>query len=150
MMEKILHYLKILLYLFDKIGILYNMWLDFFFICFVCSHGFWYSHNTMESGHHWILTHLNTHYNGVIMSAIASQITSLTILYSIVFQGADQRNISGRCHWPLWGEINGDRWTVRHKRPVKREMFPFDDVIMLTGKTEYSINSLAPKQHGQL
>ena len=32
----------------------------------------------------------NTHYNDVIMSEIASQITSLTIVYSSVYSGADQ------------------------------------------------------------
>ena len=32
-----------------------------------------------------------THYNDVIMSAMASQITSLTIVYSMVYSGADQR-----------------------------------------------------------
>ena len=31
------------------------------------------------------------HYNGVIMSAMASQITSLAIVYSTVYSGADQR-----------------------------------------------------------
>ena len=31
------------------------------------------------------------HYNDVIMGAIASQITSLTIVYSIVYSDADQR-----------------------------------------------------------
>ena len=31
------------------------------------------------------------HYNDVIMGAIASQITSLTIVYSMVYSGADQR-----------------------------------------------------------
>ena len=34
------------------------------------------------------------HYNDVIMSAMASQITSLTIVYSTVYSGADQRNTS--------------------------------------------------------
>ena len=33
----------------------------------------------------------NGHYNDVIMGAIASQITSLTIVYSIVYSDADQR-----------------------------------------------------------
>ena len=33
----------------------------------------------------------NHHYDDVIMSAIASQITSLTIVYSIVYSDADQR-----------------------------------------------------------
>ena len=31
------------------------------------------------------------HYNGVLMGAVASQITSLTIVYSAVYSGADQR-----------------------------------------------------------
>ena len=31
------------------------------------------------------------HYNDVIMGMIASQITSLTIVYSAVYSGADQR-----------------------------------------------------------
>ena len=34
---------------------------------------------------------LHPHYNDVIMGAIASQITSLTIVYSIVYSDADQR-----------------------------------------------------------
>ena len=34
---------------------------------------------------------IHTHYNDVIMSAMASQITCLTIVYSIVYSGADQR-----------------------------------------------------------
>ena len=35
------------------------------------------------------------HYNGVIMGAMASQITSLTIVYSTVYSGADQRKHQG-------------------------------------------------------
>ena len=54
-----------------------------------------------------------THYGDVIMGAMASQITSLTLtsVYSIVYSGADQRNIKAPCHWPLCEEITGDRWT---------------------------------------
>ena len=32
-----------------------------------------------------------SHYNDVIMSTLASQITSLTIIYSTAYSGADQR-----------------------------------------------------------
>ena len=35
--------------------------------------------------------HVKCHYNDVIMSAMASQITSLTIGYSTVYSGADQK-----------------------------------------------------------
>ena len=47
------------------------------------------------------------HYNDVIMGTIASQITSLTIVYSTVYSDADQKNIKGPRHWPLCGEFTG-------------------------------------------
>ena len=69
------------------------------------------------------------HYNDVIMGAIASQITSLTIVYSIVYSEADNKHQSFaslafvlRIHR---GPVNSP-----HKWPVTRKMFPFDDVIM--------------------
>ena len=64
------------------------------------------------------------HYSDVIMSAMASQITSLGIVYSTVCSGAD--------HWPM--TVRGiPRWPVNspHKGPVKRKMFPFVDVVMV-------------------
>ena len=48
-----------------------------------------------------------SHYIDVIMTPIASQITSLTVVYSIVYSGADQRKHQTRRHWPLCGEITG-------------------------------------------
>ena len=51
---------------------------------------------------------LTTHYDDVIMSAIASQITSLTIVYPIVYSDADQRKIKAPRHWPLCGEFTGN------------------------------------------
>ena len=53
------------------------------------------------------------HYGDVIMGAIASQITSLTIVYSTVYSDADQRKIKASRHWPLCGEFTGDRWIPR-------------------------------------
>ena len=47
------------------------------------------------------------HYDDVIMTTIASQITSLTVVYSVVYSGADQRNINAPRHWPLCGEFTG-------------------------------------------
>ena len=47
------------------------------------------------------------HYNDVIMSTMASQITSLMIVYSTAFSGADQRNIKAPRHWLFWGEFTG-------------------------------------------
>ena len=45
------------------------------------------------------------HYSDVTMGVMASQITSLTIVYSTVYSGADLRNIKAPRHWPLWGEF---------------------------------------------
>ena len=39
------------------------------------------------------------------MGAIASQITSLAIVYLTVYSGWE--NIKAPRHWPLWGEITG-------------------------------------------
>ena len=58
---------------------------------------------------HWV------HDNDALMSAMASQITSHTIVYPTVYSGADEESIKAPRHWPLWGEITGDRWIARTK-----------------------------------
>ena len=71
------------------------------------------------------------HYNDVIMSAMASQITCFTIVYPSVYSGADQRKHQSSTSLALVREIH--RWPVNspHKWPVTRKMLPFDDVIMI-------------------
>ena len=70
------------------------------------------------------------HYNDVIMSAMASQITSLTIVYSTVYSGTDQRTHQSSTSLAFLRGIR--RWPVNspHKGPVTRKMFLFDDVFM--------------------
>ena len=64
------------------------------------------------------------------MSTIASQITSLTIVYSTVYSGADQsKHQSSASLAFVWG-IHRGPVNSPHKWPVTRKMFPFDDVIM--------------------
>ena len=65
------------------------------------------------------------------MGAMASQITSLTIVYSIVYSSVDQRKHQSSASLAFVRRIH--RWPVNslHKWPVTREMFPFDDVIMV-------------------
>ena len=65
------------------------------------------------------------------MTTLASQTTSLTIVYSIVYSDADQRKHQSSMSLAFVWEIH--RWPVNspHKRPVTSKMFPFDDVIML-------------------
>ena len=71
------------------------------------------------------------HYNDVIKCAIASQITSLTIVYSIVYSDADQRkHQSSTLLAFVWGIHRGPA-NSSHKWPVTRKMFPFVDVIMV-------------------
>ena len=76
-----------------------------------------------------------SHYNDVIMEAIASQITSLTIVYSIVCSDADQRKHQSSASLAfVWG-IYREPVNSPHKWPVTRKMFPFDDVIMFCSYT---------------
>ena len=64
------------------------------------------------------------------MDAIASQITSFTIVYSTVYSDADQRKHQSSASLAFVRGIY--RWPVNspHKWPITRKIFPFDDVIM--------------------
>ena len=55
------------------------------------------------------------HYSDVIMGAMASQITSLTIVCSTVYSGADQRKHQSPRHRTSRGEFTGHRWIPRTK-----------------------------------
>ena len=50
------------------------------------------------------------HYGDVIMGAIASQITSFTIVYSTVYSDADQRKHQSPASLAF---VPGDRWSPR-------------------------------------
>ena len=64
------------------------------------------------------------------MNKVASQNTSLTIVYSIVYSDADQRKHQSFASLAsVWG-IHRRPVNSPHKWPVTRKMFPFDDVIM--------------------
>ena len=64
------------------------------------------------------------------MGATASQITSLTIVYSNVYSSADQQKHQSSASLVIVRGIH--RWPVNspHKWSVTRKMFPFDDVII--------------------
>ena len=70
------------------------------------------------------------HYNDVIMGAIASQITSLTIVYSIVYSDADHRKHQSSALLAFVRGIHRRPVHSPHKWPVTRKMFPFDGVIV--------------------
>ena len=82
----------------------------------------------MKWGHGAVIT--SFHYDDVIMGAIASQITSLTIVYSTVYSGADHsKHQSSASLAFVWG-IHRGPVNSPHTWPVTRKLFPFDDVIM--------------------
>ena len=64
------------------------------------------------------------------MGTMASQITSLTIVYSIIYSGGHQRKHQSSASLAFVRGIH--RWPPNssHKGPVTRKMFPFEDVIM--------------------
>ena len=69
------------------------------------------------------------HYSEVIMSAMASQITVVSIIYITVCAGADQRKHQSSVSL---GFLRGfHRWRVNspHKGSVTWKMFPFEDAI---------------------
>ena len=82
--------------------------------------------NTINEHERKYLLSVLCHYSGVIMAAVASPITSLTIVYWTVYSGADKKKpsklrITGLC--AVTGEFPA-------QRASNAEMFPFDDVIM--------------------
>ena len=64
------------------------------------------------------------------MGTMVSQITSLTIVYSTVYSGADQRKHQSSASLAFVRGIHRSPVNSPHKLPVTRKIFPFDDVIM--------------------
>ena len=63
------------------------------------------------------------HYADVIMTTMASQITSLTVVYSIVYSLADQRKHQSSASLAfVWG-IHRDRWIPRAKGQLRGKCF---------------------------
>ena len=65
------------------------------------------------------------------MGAMVSQTTSLGVISSTIYSGANQSKHQSSASLAIVRGIH--RWPVNspHKEPVAREMFPFDDVIMM-------------------
>ena len=73
---------------------------------------------------------INSHYIYVIMGAMASQITSLTIVYSILYSGADQRKHQSPASLAFVRGIHLLPVNSPHKWSITRKMSPYHDVIM--------------------
>ena len=75
-----------------------------------------------------------SHYDDVIMGAMASEITNLTMVYSTVYSDADQRKHQSSASLAIVRGIHRGPVNFPHKWPVTRKMFPFHDVIMVHWK----------------
>ena len=84
---------------------------------------------------------LITHYSDVTMGAIASQITSLTTVYSTVYsEQVKEIHQSSASLAFVWG--------IQREPANSRKMFPFDDVIMghkAGCKADWGIETRRPK-----
>ena len=83
-------------------------------------------HMTMVSANEEVITHSND----AIMGAVASQITSLTLVFSTFYSDADQRKHQSSASVAFVREIHRGPVNSPHKWPVTRKMFPLDDVII--------------------
>ena len=87
----------------------------------------------------------SSHYNNVIMGTIASQITSITTVYSTIYSDADRRKHQSSVSLAFVRGIHRRQLNSPHKWPVTRKMFPFDDVTMQRRNPEVhkSLDSLS-------
>ena len=83
------------------------------------------------------------------MTMLASQITSLTVVYSIVYSGVNQRKHQSSASLAFVREIHRGPVNFPHKWPVTRKMFPFDDVIMYISIYIYTTYIYHLKYHPQ-
>ena len=89
--------------------------------------------------HHYHNWKEKWHYDDVTMSLMASQITSLTIVYPTVYSGVDQREHQSSASLAFVRGIHRGPVNSPHKWPVTRKMFPFDDVIMRQYSIKYPL-----------
>ena len=74
----------------------------------------------------------HSRYNDIITGAMASQITSLTIVYSTVYSDADQRKYQSSASLAFVRVIHRGPVNSPHKWSVTRKVFLFDDASIIT------------------
>ena len=79
----------------------------------------------------WLDRNNDTHYCDAIMGANASQITSLTIVFSTMYSDADQRKHQSSASLAFVRGTHRGPVNSPHKGPVALKKFPFGDVIMI-------------------
>ena len=86
--------------------------------------------------------YLSLHYDDVMMGTKASQITSLMIVYSIVYSDADQGKHQSSASLTFVRGIHRGTVNSPHKWSVTRKILPFDDVIMALDTYFWRLNLL--------
>ena len=77
----------------------------------------------VHDGKHGKIDDREWHYDDVIMSAMASQITSLTVVYWTVYSDADKKKHQSSASLAfVWG-IHRDRWIPRTKGQLRGKCF---------------------------
>ena len=71
----------------------------------------------------WRAPQTSSHYTDVIMTTIASQINSLTVVYSVVYSGADQRKHQSSAALAFVRGIHRDRWIPRTNGQLRGKCF---------------------------
>ena len=94
---------------------------------------------------------MHYHYNDVIMTTIASQITSLMVVYSTVYSDADQRKHKSSASLAfVWG-IHRDRWIPRTKGQLRGKCFHLmtSSWLLHSWCSHDFVNTLKPGQNGR-
>ena len=108
------------------------MWVHMLFASWIRIHSTkkntWMCHQDTRTS--FCLAEEANHYCDVKMGAVASQITSLMIVYSNFYSDADQRKHQSSASLAFVKGIHRGPVNSLHKGPVTRKMFPFDDVII--------------------
>ena len=95
-------------------------WVDYHGTCLITSITRTMIKRGRQEGSHWC------HYNDVIMRALASLISSVTIVEWFVqafVHAPIKENIIAPRHWLLWGEFAGNRWIARTKGQQRGKCF---------------------------
>ena len=74
--------------------------------------GHWWHHDFLR---YWSFVWRGNHYDDVTMNLMASQITSLTVVYSIVYSGVDKKKHQSSASLAFVRGIHRDRWIPRTK-----------------------------------
>ena len=83
--------------------------------------------------HAWYFSHLNkkdTHYSGVLISAIGFSFTGVTIVHSTVCSGEEKWKHQRSASLAFVRGIHRGTLNFPHKGPITRKMFPFNYVII--------------------